>query len=182
MGSNIVDEKKTYGFIIDYFTEKKIKSRYVWVYDLMQKYIETEKLQESVSISDDVLNHVIIDYYVDIYRLKEFQNIETTHDSKIYAYLIYWIIRHKPLQILSENMEKYAFINEMFSAELLKSYLFKNPANVPIANMSKETMNNFVETLLYYFKYRDYSAKSIEMIILSFEAGRAYQFSADRID
>ena len=110
MGSNIVDEKKTYGFIIDYFTEKKIKSRYVWVYDLMQKYIETEKLQESVSISDDVLNHVIIDYYVDIYRLKEFQNIETTHDSKIYAYLIYWIIRHKPLQILSENMEKYAFI------------------------------------------------------------------------
>lgn len=173
---------KTYGFIVEYFKEEKIRSRYAWVYDLMQKYIETEKLQECVHISEDILNHVIIDYFVDIYRLKEFQDIETTHDSKIYAYLIFWIIRHKPLQIASEDMEKYAFINERFSAELLQSYIFKNPENVPILNTSKDTMSNFVETLFYYFKYREYSAKSIEMIILAFEAGRAYQFCVDRIE
>ena len=103
-------------------------------------------------------------------------------NSKIYAYLISWILRHKPLQIPKENAEKYAFINEAFSADLLKSYLFKNPQNVPIVNTSKEDMDNFLETLLYYFKYREYSAKSIEMIILAFEAGRSYQFSADKAD
>lgn len=173
---------KTYGFIVDCFTEEKIQSRYAWVYDLMLDYLRAEKIQDVVYISEDVLNHVIIDYFVDIYRLKEFQDIETTHDSKIYAYLIAWIIRHKPLQIPNENAEKYAFINEMFSAELLKSYLFKNPKNVSIVNTSREDMDNFVDTLLYFFKYREYSAKSIEMIILAFEAGRAYQFSADKAE
>lgn len=180
MDSNMKND--TYGFIVDYFTEEKIQSRYAWLYNLMQTYLEAEKIQDKVYISEDILNHVIIDYFVDIYRLKEFQNIETTHDSKIYAYLISWILRHKPLQIPNENAEKYAFINEAFSAELLKSYLFKDPQNVPIVNTCKEDMDNFLETLLYYFKYREYSAKSIEMIILAFEAGRSYQFSADKAD
>lgn len=86
------------------------------------------------------------------------------------------------MQIPKENAEKYAFINEAFSADLLKSYLFKNPQNVPVVNTCKEDMDNFLETLLYYFKYREYSAKSIEMIILAFEAGRSYQFLTDKAD
>ncbi len=177
-----VSKDKTYEFIVDYFTEEKVQSRYEWLYNLMSDYLQAEKIQDIVCISEDILNHVIIDYYVDIYRLKEFQDIETTHDSKIYAYLIAWIIRHKPLQIPSEDADKYAFVNEMFSVELLKSYLFKNPQNVSIVNVSREDMDNFVETLLYFFKYREYSAKSIEMIILAFEAGRAYQFSVDKAE
>ena len=104
MDSNM--KNNTYGFIVDYFTEEKIQSRYAWLYNLMQSYLEAEKIQDKVYISEDILNHVIIDYFVDIYRLKEFQDIETTHDSKIYAYLISWILRHKPLQIPKENAEK----------------------------------------------------------------------------
>lgn len=48
-----------------------------------------------------------------------------------------------------------------------------------ILDNQKETVDNFVDTLLYYFKYRDYSAKSIEIIILAFGAGRGYQYSVD---
>ena len=73
MDSNMKND--TYGFIVDYFTEEKIKSRYAWLYNLMQTYLEAEKIQDKVYISEDILNHVIIDYFVDIYRLKEFQNI-----------------------------------------------------------------------------------------------------------
>ena len=36
-----------------------------------------------------------------------------------------------------------------------------------------------METMLYFFEYRDYSAKNIEMMILAFNAGRAYQYSVD---
>lgn len=176
------EKMDTYGFIVDYFEEEKIKSRYVWLYSLMQDYIDVEKLEGLVRISEDILNHVIIDYYVDIYRLKEFQDIETTHDSKVYAYLVSWLLRHKPIQILADDMEKVVFINERFATELLRSYLFRNPKNIPILSAQKEAVDNFLETLLYYFKYRDYSAKSIEMLILSFEAGRAYQFSADKAE
>lgn len=174
-------EEATYEFIIKHFGEDRIKSRYIWLYDLMQDYLEKEKLQNSIFISEDILDHVIIDYFVDIYRLKEFQEIEKTHDSKIYAYLISWILRHKPLQIKVDEMLDYVFINEMFCAELLQGYLFKKPQNVAIVNTHKESISTFLETLLYYFKYRDYSAKSIEMLILAFEAGRAYQFSADKM-
>lgn len=174
-----IKKEDTYEFIIDHFTEKRMRSRYVWVHDLMQKYICTEKLEEMVYVSEDLLNHVIIDYFVDIYRLKDFQGIKKVHDSKIYAYLIFWILRHKPIQIKEENAEKFVFINEKFVSEMLRSYLFKNPENVPILNARKEDVDNFLETLVYYFKYRDYSAKNIEMIILAFEAGRGYQYSVD---
>mgnify|MGYP004627767531 CR=1 FL=1 len=177
-----VDKADTYDFIIDHFGKERIESRFAWIYDLMQDYIDIERLQDKVYISEDILYHVMIDYFVDIYRLKEFQGIEKTHDSKIYAYLISWILRHKPLQVKSENAPECAFVNEHFCSELLKGYLFKKPKNVPIVNSKKENMDTFSETLLYYFKYRDYSAKSIEMIILAFEAGRSYQFSADKAD
>lgn len=145
----------------------------------MEDYIESEQLEGKVKISEDILNHVIIDYFVDIYRLKEFQDIEITHDSKIYAYLIAWILRHKPLQILVDDSEDIVFINEMFVTEMLKGYLFRNPKNISIVNASREEVDNFFDTLLYYFKYREYSAKNIELIILAFGAGRGYQFSAD---
>ena len=177
---NNVKSEDTYEFIIEHFGRERIESRFSWIYGLMEDYIETEKIKDEVYISEDILYHVVIDYFVDIYRLKEFQGIEKTHDSKIYAYLVAWIIRHKPIQIRQENVPERTFINEQFCAELLKSYLFKNPKNVSIVNTKKEQMNTFLETLLYYFKYRDYSAKSIEMLILAFEAGRAYQFSADK--
>lgn len=177
--ANHIEKKDSYDFIIEYFTEERISSRYAWVYGLMQDYIAAEEIQNAVYISEDLLNHVIIDYFVDIYRLKEFQDIEKVHDSKIYAYLIFWILRHKPMQIKEDNAEKLVFINERFSVEVLKSYLFKQPENVSVSNVKKEDIDNFVETLLYYFKYREYSAKSIEMIILAFDAGRGYQYSAD---
>lgn len=180
--ANNINVDDTYDFIIEHFKEERIESRYAWLYDLMTDYIKSEKLSDKVYISEDILNHVLIDYFVDIYRLKEFQGIEKTHDSKIYAYIISWILRHKPLQIKSENADKCAFVNEHFCSELIKSYLFKKPKNVSILNSKKEQMDAFLETLLYYFKYRDYSAKSIEMMLLAFEAGRAYQFSADKAD
>ena len=178
--ADFMDRKKTYDFIVDHFSEKRIMDRYTWLYDLMQSYLEAEKLQNDVYISEDILNHIIIDYFVDIYRLKEFQDIEKVHDSKIYAYLIFWTLRHKPLQIKRENAEKFVFVNEMFSAELLKSYLYSELKNVSL--VKKEDIDNFNETLLYYFKYRDYSAKSIEILILAFFAGRGYQYSIDHAE
>ena len=172
---------KTYDFIIEHFKEERMRSRYEWLYDLMLSFIEAEKLTDKVYISEKTLNHVVIDYYVDIYRLKEFQDIEKVHDSKIYAYLSFWLLRHKVLQLNNNENEELVFINERFVQELLRSYLFKEPENISIAYKKKEDVNNFLDTLIYYFKYRDYSAKGIEMIILAFQAGRGYQYSVDYV-
>ncbi|QWT52203.1 hypothetical protein [Eubacterium sp. MSJ-33] len=168
----------SYNFIIDHFTENRIVSRYNWVNDLIIDFIKTQRYEDKVCISEDVLNHVVIDYFVDIYRLKEFQDIEKVHESKIYAYLSYWIVRHKPIQIVNGSAEV-VFVNEEFVCELLRSYLFTDPTDVSILIEKRPDVDNFLETLLYYFKYRDYSPKNIEMIILAFTAGRGYQYSVD---
>lgn len=127
-----------------------------------------------------MLKHVLIDYFVDIDRLKDFSKIKKANDSKIYAYICFWLLRHKPLQINQQSdTQSLVFVNEEFVAHLLRSYLFSTPDSVPVMNNKKEEVDSFVSTLLYYFKYREYSAKSIEIIILAFLAGRGYQYSVD---
>lgn len=57
-------------------------------------------------ISSNALDHVVVDYFVDIDRLKDFQNIQLTYESKIYAYLAFWLLRHKPLQLKKLIMQR----------------------------------------------------------------------------
>lgn len=168
-----------YKFLLNEFSEDRIIDRYSWLYSIIEDYINLNNLTESAEVSEDILNHVVLDYFVDIFRLKPFQEIELVNESKIYSYLAFWLLRHKPIQIKTSDMEENVFINERFVADFLESYLFNDPASISFAKESQESMAVFRETLLYYFKYRDYNAKSIELIILSFLAGRGYQFSAD---
>ena len=171
----------SYLYIVEKFGEKKISSRYEWLYTMMEEFLRIKKIQDDVFVSSDILNHVVIDYFVDIDRLKMFQNIQKTHESKIYAYLAFWLLRHKPLQLKKgDNAEQVAFVNEEFVCDLITGYLFSEPENCAILNNQREVVDNFIGTLLYYFKYRDYSAKNIELIILAFQAGRGYQYSVDR--
>ena len=102
------------------------------------------------------------------------------HASKIYAYLSYWILRHKPLQIVvKENVADVVFVNEEFVGYLIRSYLFSEPKNVPILENVREVVDNFVDTMIYFFQYREYTAKNIEIMILAFQAGCGYQYSVD---
>lgn len=168
-----------YKYLFDTFGKEVIENRCNWLKDIMYSYIKQEGLEEKVFISESVFFHVVIDYFVDIDRLKTFHDIDKTNKIKIYSYTSYWILKHKPLQVLSDAPEEYTFINEMFCAELLRGFLFDDPANIPIRQESKESINEFIRTMIYFFKYRDYNAKSIELMLIAFQAGRGYQFSAD---
>lgn len=180
MAKEVHEEVEGYQYILEKFGDEKVTSRAKWLFGLLEDYLVAEELTDKVSISQSVLKHVLVDYFVDIDRLKDFANISRANDSKIYAYTCFWLLRHKPLQIIQQfDNQKLVFINEEFVAHLLRSYLFTEPNDVPILNNRKEEVDNFTTTLLYYFKYREYTAKSIEMIILAFMAGRGYQYSAD---
>ncbi len=173
-------ESGNYKYLVKKFGEKKISSRYDWINDLLRDFVYKFGYEDKVIISQDILKHVVVDYFVDIDRLKEFQEIEKVHSSKIYAYTCFWLLRHKPLQLVcAEGAEDLAFVNEEFVCCLLRSYLFSEPENVPILENKKEQIDNFVGTMLYFFQYREYSAKNIELMILAFQAGCGYQYSAD---
>lgn len=175
-----MDKEASYRYIIDKFGEDKIILRSEWLYSLLEDYIKSENLQERVGISKDILKHVIVDYFVDIDRLKSFAGIPKVNDSKIYSYTSFWVLRHKPLQVLKlQEQSGLAFVNEDFVSHMLRGYLFSKPENVPILNNKQEEVDLFVSTLVYYFKYREFSAQSIEMLLLAFVAGRGYQYSVD---
>lgn len=175
-----LDELSSYKYLVDKFSANKISSRYDWLNKLLTDYISKKGYQDKVIISEDILKHVIVDYFVDIDRLKEFQDIELVHPSKIYAYLSFWLLRHKVLQlIVPTEAADLAFVNEEFVCYFIRSYLFSEPENVAILDNKKECVDNFISTLLYHFQYRDYSAKNIELVILAFQAGCGYQYSAD---
>lgn len=180
MAEDHKEEIQGYQYIVDRFGEEKVTSRSEWLYDQLSDYIDSKNLTDKVTISKNILKHVLIDYFVDIDRLKEFSKIPRANDTKIYAYICYWLLRHKPLQISQqEDAPELVFINEEFVSYLLRSYLFSDPDDIPIVNDRKAQVDSFVSTMLYYFKYREYSAKTIEMIILAFSAGRGYQYSVD---
>ena len=84
--TNITDN---YQYLVERFGEERISSRYEWLYGMMEDFVEFSQNTDRVIISSDILNHVIVDYFVDIDRLKDFQRIEKVHDSKIYAYLCF---------------------------------------------------------------------------------------------
>lgn len=173
-------EAGNYKYLVERFGKEKISSRYDWLNDILSDFVSKSGCTDQIIISQDILKHVVVDYFVDIDRLKEFQEIEKVHSSKIYAYTCFWLLRHKPLQIVcAEGAEKLAFINEECVCYLLRSYLFSEPENVPILENKRDQIDNFISTMLYFFQYRDYSAKNIELMILAFQAGCGYQYSAD---
>lgn len=174
------EEVQGYQYILDKFGEEKVKSRSEWLCDQLNDYINSRNIADKVIVSQNILKHVLVDYFVDIDRLKEFSQIPRANDTKIYAYTCYWLLRHKPIQIIrQEDVPELVFVNEEFVSCLLRSYLFSDPDDIPIVNNRKDSVDSFAGTMLYYFKYREYSAKTIEMIILAFLGGRGYQYSVD---
>jgi hypothetical protein len=175
----MAESSSTYNYIVDKYKDK-LRTRAEWLYSIAESYLDVTNLQGKVAISKEILEHVLIDYFVDIDRLKEFADIEHVNDVKIYAYMSYWILKHKPLQIVNvDECNDCVFVNEKFVSHLLRSLLFTEPENVVLLNNKIADVDAFISTLEYYFKYRNYTAQSIELAILAFVAGRGYQYSAD---
>ncbi|MCM1153940.1 MAG: hypothetical protein NC314_02020 [Roseburia sp.] len=177
---DIKEKDEGYQFVIQEFGEEKISSRYDCLYELLAIYLERKQLNERVCIVPAILDHVIVDYFVDIYRLKDFQGMALVNDTKIMAYTSFWLLRHKPLQILdTEHADDLVFVNEDAVGEILKAQLLNNPADTVILEEKEERIDDFVNTMKYFFQYRLYTAQNIELMILAFDAGRDYQYCVD---
>ena len=113
-----------------------------------------------------------MDYFVDIFRLKEFHDIEKVRTEKIFAYTIAWIVRRKPLQFKQyTNKEKDIFINERFAAYLLLNECLLCGEKRFVAAESKEKLDEYIDLLLYYLKYRECNPQALELAIESFKMG-----------
>lgn len=176
-------KKPTYQYLADKFGVDRLSSRHEWLNNILHAWLEQRNYDGRVKVMSEAVDHIIIDYFVDIARLKDFSEIEKTNDVKIYAYLAYWMLRRKPLQVVTEgNAEDLVFVNEQMTADFIIGFLYNDPSEISIVASQRERVRLFEDTLVYYFKYRTITAQVIEMILLSFLAGRGYQYSVDYHD
>jgi len=116
-------------------------------------------------ISENLIAHLVFDYFTDIARLKQFHDIELTNKDKIVAYTSYWLCRRKPIQCVHTRIEdKHVFINEAITTTYIADEL---------CNLSggKKVPDSFLRHIYYHLKYRTVDARSIELMIASFRAG-----------
>ena len=128
----MVEEKSYRDLFDDPENQKSIMNRARWIYSQLEDFIRSQNYEDMVVISEAILKHVVVDYYVDIERLKSFSGIAKVNDSKIYAYTAFWLLRHKaliPVESEKDNPEL-VFVNEVAVAQLLRGLLLSEP--VPI--------------------------------------------------
>lgn len=175
----MVMNRKDYDYseLIESFGEDKIKNRYSTLYKYMDAFIKRNKYEDVVIIADSVLNQCIIDYFADIYRLKEFHKIEFINYVKIHAYTAYWLLRRKPLQIVKDDIEdvNLAFINEKFVASYLIQFLRGEHENVIIMEEDRPKYMEFVRNLEYCLRYRVVTPQMLETMIEAYQAGMVFE-------
>ena len=153
--------------------QKKFKMRYESLYNQMEGYIEESGYSDMVTINEIILGYMLVAYFEDIERLKNFHKVEHINSIKLMAYTIYWILRRKPIQILS-NDKNLQYINERFALALFLGFLScKDKGHIAVR--TNVGLVAFRELLFYFFKFRQFNAQDIELVITSFFAGQIYQ-------
>jgi hypothetical protein len=164
--------KGSYKDLLDEFGEEVVKRSIDSWKERLDSFIISRGLSDKVRVSDRNLYLAMLSYFSDIKRIKPYHVINDVNDVKIHSYLAYWIMRKKPLQILSD-FDSCERVNERFVAFMLTDFLLRDWIDTVLSGEAKEQFENFTKTLYYTFSYRDYSAQSIELVLLGFLAGVA---------
>ena len=163
------NKKESYEYLIDQFGEQTIKDRYSSMEKRALAFIEENKLTEKVALNHNILNVVILDYFADLARMKDFEGIERANKNKITSFMAYWWLRRQPLQLMIDdvNQEELVYINEKFMTTFIaKDFMFlDNKA------MNSEKCKKCLKHIYYHLKYRVYTAQTLELMLMAADTG-----------
>lgn len=155
-----------YDIILKYYSIEEVKERFGIWYSDAKRFIEKKGLSDKALINTKRLGYAICDYFVDIIRMKEFHGIEHANLNKVYAYSCYWFLRRQPIQLKNDVDADDLYINELFAVNNLIAKLRRHANNVDIIN--KQSLLELGKLWLYNFKFRIYTAQTLETAICSF--------------
>lgn len=158
-----------YDTLID---QAELKERFEWLRNVADDFVDQAGYSKSVICNDRILFHVLLDYFSDIRRLKEFHGIELVRTDKIFAYTIKWILKRKPLQFRDESIDELdIFVNERFALFLMINECILKNTNKVLEEEGLLKFDEYIDYVLYYFKYRECNAQVLELMIESFKMG-----------
>lgn len=130
-------------------------------------------LQDVLTICEEALQKTIMDYFADVYRLKEFHHIANINMTKIVAYEVYWILRRKPIQIQKQPAStKVVFANEGFATTFIAHEYLTPEETEPLSPDKEEAFFKYLEHIFYHLKYRCIDKQCLEFMLYSFETGK----------
>lgn len=171
--NNIENTYVKYDELVSVVGEEIIESRIQQISQEMLDFLKINNLEQVAYIHEMALTHAIMDYFSDVQRLKDYQQIEHINEIKIKAYETFWLLQRKPIQ-LKEQIEddRLLYVNEKFLLTRLTSFMLENEINMPLIGEKSIAFKNFLNTLYYYLKFRRCDAQSIELMLLAFKAGQ----------
>lgn len=166
-----INEIDAYDDVLSEIGEEKIRERLDELINTAKGFIKEVGLEEATECSERIMFQVVLDYFSDIIRLKEFHGIEHVRQEKILAYEIAWLIKRKPIQLKKEIEDQSdIYINERFAAFLYMNDLLESGEYfIDDSNIVK--YDNYLNLLFYYFKYRECNPQVIELSIEAFKLG-----------
>ncbi len=159
--------KIEYDFILEYYSIEDVQERFGIWYSDAKKFIEKKGLSNCAKINSRRLGYAVCDYFADMIRMKEFHEIDHANLNKVYAYSSYWFLRRQPIQLIS-NVEKDTdlYINELFVVNNLVAKMKWHCSHKDI--IQKQTMLEMANLWFYNFKFRVFTAQTLEVAICSF--------------
>ena len=144
--------------------ENQESERFDTLLDLYNTYMEDKPtIKSSICLNEDILSIVIKAYFDDIYRYKLRSHTERADNHKQGAYIIKWLSKLRPIQILpdKEITKELLFINSAFAIFVGFSFLKCNAYDV--------IEPSFYKHLLSETQYRNISGKNYASILYLIE-------------
>jgi hypothetical protein len=162
--------------LIDYLRQHKIDSdriagRFVQILAMLNQFRKAHNITDDIAvINRSILLRAVVDYFVDLVRVKEFHKIKHTNKEKIYSYMAYWLLKRKPLQAL-KHFKGCEYINELFITDYLISSV-SNARGITLEEKNKNPSFRTFEIMLYYnLCFRIVTQQSLELMIDAFFGG-----------
>jgi hypothetical protein len=158
--------------------ELKVPLRKNTIRQQFEQFIDSQNndVKDSVYLNEVLLEAVVVSYYYDIHRYKEFSGSKWANRYKQAAYTIKWIVKFRPIQIRESAKTKASIllnINSVFALTCAASFLDDTITNVIREDKEKTDMYNkwrkegerkkksLYDKLLYMLRYRPLSGKQL---------------------
>jgi len=159
-------QEKTYKYLAGhYYSADVMKSRLLYWYRVSKEVIKSLGLEDVAVINTDALLRMILCYFADIARVRDFHSIELINESKRYAFGAFWFLKLHPVQITVRDMAgdntKCAYINERIVLHVIASEFMTSSGNKEKEDQKKL----FLRHLFHHLKYRTYTARTLELTL-----------------
>ena len=154
----------------------RIANRYVQALMMYHNFIDEHNFEEDVFVNQQSVKRALIDYFIDIARVKAFHDITNTNRAKIYSYAAHWLLRRKPLQVKA-HFKGSEFINELFVTYYILALISEAKGISDVEKEQNPAFGKFQSFLYYNLCYRPVSQQSLELMIEAFFCG--YSFTTE---